>query len=247
MDFVVEDTGIGIDENSQKSIFTPFQQADNSTSRRYGGTGLGLAISSELVRRMGGTLWVESTLGEGTTFGFSGFFGNLSPEEVAKEKNRLQKNWEEERKTEVDMPKKGYRILLVEDNIFNQKLVLQFLLRWGSRGNEPDLAHNGLEALEKVKSKDYDLILMDVQMPEMDGLEATRKIREWEREGGHTRTPIIAMTANVYVEDQEKCFQAGMDGFVPKPLKRKSFLETLEKHLLAVSRDKERGKKYEGE
>ena len=224
LEFLVEDTGMGIGEEKQALIFLPFHQGDGSMSRKYGGTGLGLTISREIVRIMGGELWVSSIPGRGSTFGFSCFFERSAPRERKKEESpELPENF--------TLPPSGdhiWRILLVEDNRFNQKLVLKLLERWGIQA---DLAENGLEALEKTDSGVYDLILMDVQMPEMDGLEATREIRKREAQRGLSPTPVVAMTANAYAEDREKCFAAGMNDYLAKPVKKNNFYGVIAKFL----------------
>ncbi len=225
LEFQVHDTGMGISEQKQQHIFSPFQQGDGTISRKYGGTGLGLAISRELVRIMGGELWVRSSLGKGSTFGFSCFFARVyATEKVMAEKKRQISEKLSARVLPLPPADQAWQVLLVEDNLFNQKLVLKLLEGWGILG---DCAQNGLEALEMIERKKYDLVLMDVQMPEMDGLQATRKIREREKSRGLPHLPILAMTANAYAEDREKCLAAGMDGYVAKPLKKDAFHDVL--------------------
>lgn len=204
------DTGIGIEQEALGNLFQSFQQADVSTTRKYGGTGLGLAISKELATRMGGEINVESVYGEGSVFSV------IIPMKVAqgdgnsKRKRNLQieKNIQSEGQNE----KMDQNVLLVEDNEMNQKIVVKVLK---TKGLTCDVACNGLEALEILNKKNYDLIFMDCQMPIMDGYECTRRIRE--REGNKTHTRIIAMTANVLEEDRTKCMDAGMDDFIGKP------------------------------
>ena len=207
--FRVTDEGIGIPPAKQQAIFAPFEQADTSTTRRYGGTGLGLTISAKLVRLMGGRIWVESPwqddqrrLRTGSAFYFTARFGAASvPAEAAK-------------LAEHEKPSDHLRILLAEDNPVNQKIVVRLLER---RGHAVSVAGNGLHALELLADGHFDAVLMDVQMPELDGVEATQKIRELERASGE-HTPIIAMTAHAMTGDRERFLSAGMDCYVSKPV-----------------------------
>ena len=208
--FEVVDTGIGMSAEGLSRLFQPFAQADSSTTRKYGGTGLGLAICTRLAQAMGGTVTVESIAGAGTTFRFD-ILAKLA-----------------EFKETVIMPASGctssnreLSILLAEDNAVNQVLVRKLLSKIGY---EADLAENGRLALELVQAKHYDLILMDIQMPEMDGLVATRAIRELRID----RQPrIVALTANAYESDKQACLAAGMDDFMSKPF----MAETLRQQL----------------
>lgn len=194
LQFSVRDTGIGIPVHQQEEIFEAFRQADSSTTRKYGGTGLGLAISRRLVQMMGGEIWVESEAGKGSTFYFTARFAQAH------------------RPTVEEAPK-ALKVLLAEDNPVNQMLAEALLKRQGHRVS---VAQNGAEAVRKFRDEQFDLILMDVQMPEMDGLEATRRIREMERQNG-SRIHIIAMTAFDQEADRQRCLEAGMDGFLSKP------------------------------
>ncbi len=205
----VRDSGIGISSEAMGRLFQPFSQADASTSRKYGGNGLGLAISKKLVELMEGRIWAESTPGKGSTFHFT-FMAYKSqlpaqrpPTLVPPAIVPLQEHGGESAERSI---------LLVEDNPVNQKMALLMLKKLGYRA---DKAANGREALAALETKSYDLILMDVQMPEMDGLEATREIRRrWPSRG----PKIVALTAHAIAGDREKCLQAGMDDYLCKPI-----------------------------
>ncbi len=201
----VNDTGIGIPPDKLESIFDKFMQADSSITRRYGGSGLGLAISKACVEKMGGTICVESQLGDGTTFTVSLPLKNT-------EKSSPIESFSV-RATPV-APMHNKNVLLVEDyepNVLVASAMLEQL------GYDYEIARNGFEALRKFVHGHYDVILMDVQMHELDGLETTRRIRKMETQKGLNRTPIVAMTAHVREQDKDKCMEAGMDDFVPKP------------------------------
>ena len=209
--FTVKDTGIGIPEERKEHIFERFVQGDGSMQRIYGGSGLGTAIAKSLVEMMGGTIWFESEYGVGTTFHFTAEFG-------------LRKKYGRRRKprkytfppslVEVLRRKKTLNILVAEDNLFNRRLIVDSLRL---SGHKADVAENGREALELWKKRTYDFILMDVQMPDMNGLAATDAIRRIEKtKGGHI--PVIACSANVSKEDRKKFLDAGMDGYIPKPV-----------------------------
>jgi len=206
----VSDTGLGISPEQMERLFRPFSQADPSITRRYGGTGLGLAISQRLVEAMGGTMWAESSgvPGEGTTFHVSIATEAAAPVPVPAAAPGA--GLELEPGHAERYPR---RILLVEDAAVNQKLALRLLARMGYAA---DLAANGREAVQAVERRDYDLVLMDVQMPEMDGLEATREIIA--RTPADRRPWIVAMTANAFPEDRERCFEAGMNAYIAKPI-----------------------------
>lgn len=209
--FAIEDTGIGISEEGKKRLFKSFSQISESTQRQYGGTGLGLAISKNLTELMDGEIGVESEEGVGSTFWFTAMLGKTSQKD---EDVPIEEKKEEKKSVEKDQK---LEILLVEDNKINQKVAMASLKPFG---HKVDLADNGAKAMEKVKEKDYNVILMDIQMPVMDGFTATRKIREYEKEGNRPKSRIIALTANALKEDREKCFDAGMDDFITKPFKR---------------------------
>ncbi len=230
--FSVCDTGIGIDPDKHKSIFDSFKQADSSTVRKYGGTGLGLAISNQLVKMMNGSMGIESRKGQGSKFYFT-----------------IAAGYGKEMKSKEDLSFEGsnhqnLRVLIVEDNEINQELIKIILEQ---DGQNVTIADNGLEALEILGEKDFDLILMDMQMPEMDGITATVIIRNCESgktditgisssitekislniQGGHI--PIIAMTANVLDRDRQKCAMAGMDGYMTKPFAPEALYKELNK------------------
>ncbi|MEM1271582.1 MAG: ATP-binding protein, partial [Bacteroidota bacterium] len=193
----VEDTGIGIPADQLGAVFESFTQARSDTTRKYGGTGLGLAIVRALVEGQGGTLGVQSTEGEGSTFAVELTFGRSEGEVPA----RIEAD-------ETDIA--GVRVLLVEDNRVNQLVATEMLRGWGA---QVEVAHDGREGVEHALAGTYDLVLMDVQMPEMDGYEATRRIRA----AGRTELPIIALTASALVEQRRQAEAAGMDDFVMKP------------------------------
>lgn len=202
----VRDTGIGIPKDKLETIFEKFTQADSSMTRRYGGSGLGLAITKALVEKMGGAISVNSKQGEGSVFTVTLSLGNT-------ERLSSIERFSTESIT-AKQPNTGRNVLLVEDyepNVMVASTMLDML------GYNFDVARNGLEALQKFVQSRYDVILMDVQMHELDGLEATRRIRRMETERGLARTPIVAMTAHVREQDKQKCFEAGMDDFIPKP------------------------------
>jgi PAS domain S-box-containing protein len=210
----VKDTGIGIAPEKLQSVFKKFTQADISTTRRYGGSGLGLSISRSLAELMGGSIEAESMPGEGSTF-------TLTMNMDAAPETSLQRR---ESPADALQPlPEPLEVLLVEDNKINQKLALRLLERLGCT---VWLAENGVEALEALDRRPVDLILMDCQMPEMDGFEATRKIRERERE--HRHVPIIAITANAMESDFEKCLASGMDSYLTKPIDFAKLREALE-------------------
>ena len=212
--FSVADTGIGIAIEKQQSIFEPFRQAEGSTTRKYGGTGLGLAISARLVEMMGGRLWVESQKGRGSTFHFTALFKLPVAATPPVPRPRLHAA------VEAGAP---MCILVAEDDLVSQDLILTILMK---SGHKVVLATNGLEVLAKFQQQSFDLILMDIQMPEMDGLETTGEIRRLETETS-TRTPIIAITAHAMRGDRERCLAAGMDGYVSKPVHADTLLAVI--------------------
>jgi len=214
--FAVSDTGIGLPPDKLSSIFDRFSQADSSTTRKYGGSGLGLAICSQLVAAMGGNMWVESQVGKGSTFHFTVRFTTAEPGEEIDQENGKQAT--------VNVDLTGMEVLLVEDNMFNQAVAMEVLKKQGCRVT---VASNGREAVEAFDSQPFDVILMDVQMPEMDGFEATRIIRSKETSG---RIPIIAQTAHAFSEDRDRCIKAGMDEHMTKPFKVAELLTVLDRY-----------------
>lgn len=210
--FIVQDTGVGITPDKLATIFNSFEQADTSTTRRFGGTGLGLSISSRLVALMHGRISVESCEGQGTAFTFVARFDTV---ETAAGSSDARSDLETSEPTD-DVDLTGLNVLLAEDNVFNQKVAARLLETWGCR---VIVVENGLQAVEAVKEEAIDLVLMDIQMPEMNGLEATNAIRKSETGPGE-HLPIIALTANAVKGDREAYLTAGMDAYVSKPINR---------------------------
>jgi signal transduction histidine kinase/ligand-binding sensor domain-containing protein/CheY-like chemotaxis protein len=226
--FRVKDTGMGISPDKHTQIFDAFIQADGSATRRFGGTGLGLTICRQIVSKMGGRMWLESELGKGSTFHFTVCFAvprpGVSPPIVDRAEGAVLAS------ISGDSPHVAQgrlRILLAEDNRVNQTVATRLLEK---HGHHVVLAQNGKEALKAIETEAPDLVLMDVQMPEMDGLDATRAVREREKvTGGHL--PIIAMTAYAMQGDKEHCLAAGMDGYISKPIDVKQLFATVQKVL----------------
>jgi CheY-like chemotaxis protein/anti-sigma regulatory factor (Ser/Thr protein kinase) len=220
LEFTVTDTGTGIPADKLALIFDKFTQADGSVSRKYGGTGLGLAITRKLVEIHGGEIEVESEIGKGTTF-----MVKLKCE-IALDEPGSGKFIERLPAAAADAALSMFRILVVEDNQVNQKVVTTVLRK---RGYTIELANDGIEALSKLENTAvFDLILMDVQMPVLDGLEATRLIRKDARWKG---LPIVAMTAHAMSGDMERCLEAGMNGYISKPVHPSQLLETVDGYL----------------
>ncbi len=214
--FDIKDTGIGINTEAQGKLFQSFSQADVSTTRKYGGTGLGLAVCKNLVTQMNGAIRVESQAGTGSTFSFT-----LQLPLSTKDEPDLAGDLESKVSLSPTTISLENTILLAEDNCINEKVAVTMLEKLGLR---VDVAHNGKEAIEKNQNNSYDLILMDCNMPEMDGFQATREIRKRET---ISRIPIIALTANAMDEDREKCLAAGMDGFISKPFNKNVLVEIM--------------------
>ncbi len=222
--FSVRDSGIGIPADKLGSLFDKFSQADASTTRLYGGTGLGLAIAKQLAVLMGGEIGVTSEVGKGSEFWFTVL--------LAKQPPLVQPRSKSARSSAHELLNllagRQARILVAEDNPTNQQVALSILKHLGLRA---DAVANGADALEALGTHTYDLVLMDVQMPVMDGIEATRRIRSAESAAGKPRLPVIAMTANAMLGDRSKCLEAGMDDYLSKPVSPQMFATALDKWL----------------
>ncbi|HVM96161.1 MAG TPA: ATP-binding protein, partial [Candidatus Acidoferrales bacterium] len=222
--FTVSDTGIGIAPENLQQIFEPFEQVDRSTTRRFGGSGLGLSISRRLAQLMTGQIWAESSPGGGSTFHFCARF------EVADA--TIAQHFVESRATRVPAQqdqaggesRRTLRILVAEDNLTNQKLVSRILEK---RGHRVSIVADGRQALDAWRTASFDVVLMDVQMPEMDGIEATRVIRAQERHDGR-HLPIVALTAHALQGDKELFLAAGMDAYLSKPIDAHDLVQTIE-------------------
>jgi signal transduction histidine kinase/ligand-binding sensor domain-containing protein/CheY-like chemotaxis protein len=246
--FCVTDTGVGIAREQHALIFEAFRQVDNSSTRKFGGTGLGLAISARLVALMGGEIWVESEPGRGakfyctTTFRLPSADHNvMCPEPTAQKTTNTSlipsgvstdTSFERISRRASTTPSR-FNILLAEDNVINQKLAVKLLER---QGHQVFVAGDGKEALEMFAQSTFDLILMDVQMPELDGLQATAMIRQREQEtSGHI--PIIALTAHAMKGDRERCLEAGMDDYIAKPINPQLLYQTIEQTVARIQRN----------
>jgi len=256
--FTIRDTGIGIPASHHGRLFSTFTQVDGSTTRKYGGTGLGLAISKQLATKMGGSIGVESEPGKGSTFWFTAVFARQSdsPVEPAPEHTEIEGlhvlvaddhqtnlslvvDRKASARTDMHQPiitrhvlaeatRRNARILLVEDNPTNQK-VTQAILK--KRGYRVDVAANGLEAINALSRLPYDLVLMDCQMPEMDGFEATTSIRDPASAVLNPQVPIIAMTALAMKGDRERCLDVGMNDYITKPIEPGKLTELVKEWL----------------
>ena len=216
--FTIDDTGIGIPADRQDAVFEAFRQADGSTTRRYGGTGLGLTISRRMVELSGGRMWLESAPGRGTTFHFT------MPATLAG-RNVVAFADGPTRMAATSDRTSALRILLAEDNSVNRRLAMRLLEKMG---HSVSLATTGREALAALERDEFDLAILDVQMPEVDGIEATTLVRAKEQQT-RRHLPIIAMTAHAMVGDRERCLRAGMDGYVPKPIDPAALAEEIQR------------------
>ena len=223
LQFTISDSGIGISGEKLGAVFERFTQADSSTTRRYGGSGLGLTISKRLVELMGGRIWVESAVGTGSVFSFT------VPLEIwagATRRAAVPVG------TDPEPALPPLRILLVEDSPDNRTITIAYLQ---DTPYQVDIAENGAIAYEKFIAGSYDLVLMDRQMPVMDGLTATRAIRAWEQANQRRPTPIIALTASALKGDQEKCVAAGCTAYLTKPIKQEVLLQAIRENSIATS------------
>jgi CheY-like chemotaxis protein len=236
LEFSVTDTGIGISPEDQQRIFAPFVQSDASNTRRYGGSGLGLTIARRLVDMMGGRIELESQLGVGSTFRFKVEMALCADEPPATASQRIAAN----AGSVAGPPSVGpaipllrshkdcvrpLRVLLVEDTRANQKLVARIL---GKRGHVVEVAENGQDAVALLASHDFDAVLMDVQMPVMDGFQATVTIRALT-DPKKARVPVIAMTAHALKSDEQRCLDAGMNAFISKPIDGRELIDSIER------------------
>jgi PAS domain S-box-containing protein len=220
----VSDQGIGLSDDQQQRLFRPFSQGDESTSRKYGGTGLGLSIVKHLISLMGGKVGVRSKLNEGSTFWFTLDLRRAPPAPLGAKPPNLAAS-----EQAIARRHKGTRVLLVEDDPVNREVARELLQETGLL---IDTAQDGLDALQKMQQNDYPLILMDVQMPRMDGLEATRILREFPQ---WATVPIVAMTANAFLEDRQRCLEAGMNDHIGKPIDPRELYTTLLRWLPGTS------------
>jgi len=205
--FSVKDTGIGIPDDRIRDVFSAFTQSGADTTRKYGGTGLGLTISKEIVELQKGKIWVESSAGKGSDFIFELPMKLPDQQQLAKFESTSSK--------EDFCSFSQQTILLVEDNKINQFVAATALRNWNL---QVEIANNGLEALDYLRQRNFDLILMDLQMPEMNGFEATKRIREGSISKRTCETPIIALTADAFTETRDKVYESGMNGFASKPI-----------------------------
>jgi CheY-like chemotaxis protein len=215
--FCVKDSGVGINQNNIDKIFESFTQEDSTTTRKFGGTGLGLSISANLIKSMNGKIDVKSELGVGSKFCFYLPLMQADDEDSTEHLNKSYLN-----------TKLSGKVLLVEDNETNQILVNLLLDKVSLKA---DIANHGVEAVEMFKKNKYDLIFMDENMPKMNGLEATKIIRSYEKQNALTKTPIVALTANALSTDKDRFMLAGMDDFIAKPIENEVFIEILHKFL----------------
>ncbi|MEO5332695.1 MAG: ATP-binding protein [Magnetococcus sp. YQC-5] len=223
----VSDTGIGIPEHKQKLIFEPFMQSDLSTSRQYGGTGLGLTICSQLAEKMGGVIHLESTVGKGSVFRMSWPFEVVLTSDQPRNAS-CQPEDRQDPTAQQTISNRNHKILVADDAPDNQIIIKAFLKKtpW-----QIDIAKDGAEAFLKFTQNHYDLVLMDVEMPVMDGYATTRAIRIWEREHERHRTPVLALTAHAMLEYRERSLDAGCDGHLVKPVGKARLIQTIQENL----------------
>jgi len=223
LQFKVADSGIGISPKQQIKVFNIFEQAESGTTRKFGGTGLGLPITKHIIELMGGTIWIESQLGKGSTF----IFTVKLLRDTSENHSHIEKSIS---MSDISDLFSGKKLLIVEDIDINREILVSLL---EETGLIIESAENGRIALDMIMSSvsDYDIVFMDMQMPEMDGIETTRRIREYEADTSHKHIPIIAMTANVFKEDIESCLAAGMDDHIGKPVDLDTMLEKLKKFI----------------
>ena len=237
----IKDSGVGIPKNKQITLFKPFSQVDSSYTRKYGGTGLGLVICKEYINMMGGDINLESEEGKGSTFKFtlylkaqenmtnynvSNSFDRIYNLDSEKVESKHETEWNKPEDNDLKFKRSKHKLLLVEDNIINQKVAIKLL---NNAGYFVVAVDNGLKALNAVKNDSYSLVLMDIQMPEMDGLTASAEIRKLNN--GKKDIPIIAITAHALAGDKEKCFSMGMNGYVTKPIIAKQLIGTIDRLL----------------
>lgn len=227
--FSISDSGVGIPASKQHLIFQKFSQADSSVTRKYGGTGLGLAISKSLIELMGGKIWFKSREGSGTTFFFTVPYREQVYNPVTQQPLPLQGGELDFATPKQRNPNKKIKILVADDTEDNRTLFTHYLKNGPYEIIE---AENGLEAIDKIKSGQFDIVFMDVQMPELDGYAATDEIRKWENENHKTHTPIIALTAHALSEDRQKSLRAGCDDHIAKPFKKDTLVGVINKYSL---------------